>query len=258
MLYVVVRSYLDELVSFFLLLLLQLLLPLSPFYFLYFWFFQSLSFIIPSLAIRWILFTVSITIIFFTLATIDRKKNLNPNMQKISIPIDFVIQRSIELFQSIPGFFIILLALTLISTPSLLNIIIIIGILRWPRIAQYVRAESLRIKERAYIKNAQLNGHSSFQIMKHHIFPSVMTSIVVHISFGIGSAILIESSISFLGLGLGTEHLTWGAMLSESRKYFYAWWIAIFPGLAIFCVVYSFNILGELILDKLNPLRRIS
>ena len=220
-----------------------------------FWIFVSMQGFIPSLIIRGILWIISLWILIKIVSFLNIT---GKNSKTVKIPVDFIIQRSIELFKSIPGFFLLLVALLIVSGSSLFHITVIIGVLSWPRIAQYVRAECLRIKQMPYVRSAQYSGFSSRHIIRHHILPGVLTSVVIYVAFGIGSAILLESTLSFLGLGLGTEHLTWGALLSESRKYFYAWWLAIFPGFAIFIIVYSFNILGELLLDISNPMRRIS
>lgn len=173
--------------------------------------------------------------------------------KNIAIPIDLMVMRFIEMFNAIPGLFLLLSLLALIKTQSIASIIVIIGILSWTNIARFVRAEFLKIRSMDYIKSARLQGISSAKILFIHGLPNAITPVLITLSFGVSAAILAEASLSFLGLGLAQEQVTWGSLLNESRSYFSAWWLAIFPGIAIFLTILAFNIIGEKLTEILNP-----
>lgn len=163
----------------------------------------------------------------------------------IRIPLDLIFSNFIEIFQSLPGSFIILILVSLFTKASIFNVILVIGLLRWPMIARYVRAEMLKIKEQRYIEASRAIGMSDWRIIIHHALPATLTPVIVALAFGFSSAILLESTLSFLGIGLPAEHVSFGSMLAEARKNYEAWWLAVFPGLAIFSLVYLFNYLGD-------------
>lgn len=165
--------------------------------------------------------------------------------QKITIPLDTLILRLIEIINSIPTLLLLLSLLAIINQPSLPWIMGIIGCLAWTGIARFTRAEFLRIKHLPYIDAARNLGFSDFRIMFKHILPNASTPILVSLSFGIAGAILLEAFLSFLGIGIPPEKVTWGSMLNSARNYFPAWWLALFPGGMIFCTVLLFNLLGE-------------
>lgn len=164
---------------------------------------------------------------------------------KIFIPIDTLVLRLIEMVNSIPTLLLLLSLLAIIKEPNLLWIMGIIGCLAWTGIARFTRAEFLRIKNLPYIDAAKNLGFSDFRIMFKHILPNASTPILVSISFGIAGAVLLEAFLSFLGIGIPPEKVTWGSMLNSARNYFPAWWMAVFPGGMIFCTVLLFNLLGE-------------
>lgn len=165
--------------------------------------------------------------------------------KKITIPLDTLILRLIEIVNSIPTLLLLLALLAIIQQPSLLWIMGIIGCLAWTGIARFTRAEFLRIKNLPYIDAARNLGFSDFRIMFKHILPNASTPILVSLSFGIAGAVLLEAFLSFLGVGIPPEKVTWGSMLNSARNYFPAWWLAVFPGGMIFCTVLLFNLLGE-------------
>lgn len=165
--------------------------------------------------------------------------------KKIPIPLDTLVLRLIEIVNSIPTLLLLLSLLAIINQPSLLWIMGIIGCLAWTGIARFTRAEFLRIKNLPYIDAARNLGFSNFRIMFKHILPNASTPILVSLSFGIAGAVLLEAFLSFLGIGVPPEKVTWGSMLNSARNYFPAWWVAVFPGGMIFCTVLLFNLLGE-------------
>lgn len=163
----------------------------------------------------------------------------------IRIPVDAIILRLLEVFNSIPKLFLLLAIYSLIKTPSLLSVILIIGMLRWGGKTRLLRAEVLRIREENFVKSASFMGLSTMVTLRRHILPNVLGPLIVACSFSIGSAILVESTLSFLQIGLPLAQVSWGQMLAESRIYFSAWWLAVPPGFMIFLLILLFNSLGS-------------
>jgi peptide/nickel transport system permease protein len=213
---------------------------IGVFFLLYFFSFPS-TFLLDLSAL--LLFTTFYLIIAFSIFLAGRK--LHYLKKRIRIPLDLIFSNFIEIFQSLPGSFIILILVSLFTKASIFNVILVIGLLRWPMIARYVRAEMLKIKEHRYIEASRAIGMTDWRIIIHHALPATLTPVIVALAFGFSSAILLESTLSFLGIGLPAEHVSFGSMLAEARKNYEAWWLAVFPGLAIFSLVYVFNYLGD-------------
>jgi len=165
--------------------------------------------------------------------------------KQIRLPLDLIIMRLIEIFKSVPALFILLALLAIISKPSMISLIIIIGLLRWSTIARVLRAELLHLKEKKYITSAKALGASDTQIILRHLMPNAISPLLTIIAFGFAGTILIEATISFLGIGLAADEVTWGSILSDARNNFSAWWLAVFPGAAIFLMVIACNFLGD-------------
>jgi peptide/nickel transport system permease protein len=170
---------------------------------------------------------------------------------KSNIPLDLIINRSIEVTVSIPVLFLII-SLVAVFSSSIFLLIIIIGLTQWTSIARFLRAEILRIKELNYIESAQALGYSDLRIIVKHILPNAITPVLISVSFGVASTVLIEASLSFLGIVPGNI-ITWGVLLKGAKEFSAPWWIAVFPGLAIFFTVTVFNLIGEGISDASNP-----
>lgn len=181
-------------------------------------------------------------------------QKLNVKNPSISLPIDLWISRFIEVFNSIPKI-ILLIAIFAGLEASIWKLIIIISLLSWPNVTMLVRSEVLKEKNKEYILSASLLGISNANIILKHILPNIITPILVHASFLAGSVILLESSLSFLGLGLPADVMTWGKMLSSAKTQIYAWWLVIFPGFFIFASVYSLNALGGYFNRKIGSYR---
>ncbi len=171
---------------------------------------------------------------------------------RFSLPVDLLIMRLIEIVNSIPGLLLILALLALVTSPSIYTVMIIIGLIAWTNIARFVRAELLRIRSLAYIESAKALGLQEWQIMLRHALPNALTPILISIAFGIAGAILLEAFLSFIGLGIPLDQVSWGSMLNEARLQFTAWWLAIFPGIAIFLTVLSFNLVGEGLIQAMD------
>lgn len=165
--------------------------------------------------------------------------------KKINIPVDSLVLKLIEIFQSIPGLIILIVVAALVRNPSLFVLALIIGALRWTGFARFSRAEILKIKVRDYITAAKISGLSSWKIISKYILPEAFGPLIVVFAFGVSSVILLESTLSFLGIGLPADEVTWGTMLGQARQYPYAWWLALFPGLCILVIVLSLNLLGD-------------
>jgi peptide/nickel transport system permease protein len=167
--------------------------------------------------------------------------------------VDAVVSRTIDVIQGFP-LFLVALALAIVLGPSLFNIIIIITAMFWVGYARQSRAETLQIREMAYVKLAKIAGCSDFTIMTRHVVPNVLNSIIVVATLGIGSVILLESGLSFLGAGVPPPTPAWGSMCASGRSIISsAWWVSFLPGVAIMIVVLAGNLLGDWLRDKLDP-----
>jgi len=124
-------------------------------------------------------------------------------------------------------------------------VILVIAFLRWPVITRHIRAEILKLKEQKFILSSKAIGQKDWKIFKNHILPLCISPITILVAFGFSAAILTESTLSFLGIGIPIDQVTWGSMLSEARKSFQLWWLAVFPGLMIYFVIALFNSLGD-------------
>ncbi|RKP47986.1 ABC transporter permease [Cohnella endophytica] len=167
--------------------------------------------------------------------------------------IDNLLMRLLEVFLSIPSFLVLLL-LSVFLSPSVGNIIVIIAFLMWMNIARIVRAETLSLKTREYVLYARASGQNSFGIILKHILPNLVPVIIVGATNNIASAILMESSLSFLGFGVQPPNATWGSMLNNAQSYVVnSPNLALFPGLLILLTVLSFNILGDILRVGFEP-----
>jgi peptide/nickel transport system permease protein len=164
---------------------------------------------------------------------------------KLDFQWDMAISRFIEVFISIPVLFLIIMILSLTTKGSVFWIMVIIGLTRWTGIARLIRAEILKIKNLNYVESATALGYSNLRILLRHVIPNAMGPVIISISFGIASVILIEAFLSFIGIGLPPDIPTWGSMLNMGRQNPTDWWMALFPGLAIFITVLTFNLLGD-------------
>ena len=170
---------------------------------------------------------------------------------------DEVIMRGVDVMLCFPSFFLILAVIAFLE-PSLTNIMIIIGLTSWMGVARLVRAEALTLKHRDFVLAARLAGSGSARILAMHILPNAAAPVLVSATLGVAGAILVESSLSFLGLGVQPPDASWGNMLLDGKEVLeVAPWLSVFPGLAILFTVLGYNLLGESLRDLLDPrLRR--
>jgi peptide/nickel transport system permease protein len=167
--------------------------------------------------------------------------------------IDLTINRLFEIMMAIPTFFLIITISAFVEEPSIFYIMAIIGLTGWVGIARFTRNEFIKVRGIEYVTAAEALGAHPTRIMFLHILPNTLSPIIVSVVFGIAGAILIESSLSFLGIGVPADVVTWGSILNEARGNTFAWWLAVFPGLAIFVTVLAYNLLGEGLRDALDP-----
>ena len=164
-----------------------------------------------------------------------------------------IIMRFIDIMLTIPTFFLILAVIAFIE-PSIWNIMIVIGLTSWMGVARLVRAEFLSLKEREYVLAARALGASDFRIIFGHIMINSMAPVLVSAVLGISMAVLLESSLSFLGIGVQPPTPSWGNILTLGKDNIeIAWWLSVFPGLAILITVLGYNLLGEGIRDSIDP-----
>ncbi len=166
--------------------------------------------------------------------------------------VDIIISRFIEIVICFPSFFLIL-ALMSVVEPSVWNIILVLGIFGWTGVARLIRAEFFKIKNMEYIDAARLTGISNMKIILKHILPNALTPVLIYLAFGVSSAILAESGLSFLGFGVQPPTASWGQIMDVAQQNLRNWWLFVFPGFAIFYTVFGYNILGETLRDALDP-----
>jgi peptide/nickel transport system permease protein len=167
--------------------------------------------------------------------------------------VDSLLMRFVDIMLCFPTFFLILAVIALLE-PSIWYIMLIIGITGWMGVARLVRAEVLSIKERDFITAARSLGASNTRIIFRHILPNAAAPVFVAATLGVAGAILTESALSFLGIGVQPPTPSWGNILTSGKDYLeFAWWLSLFPGVAILITVLAYNLLGEGIRDALDP-----
>ncbi len=166
---------------------------------------------------------------------------------------DSIIMRFVDIMLCFPSFFLILSVIAIVG-PSIYNIMIIIGLTSWMGMARLIRAEILSLKEREFVLAAQVLGVGHLKIIVRHLIPNGIGPVLVSFVLGVAGAVLVEAGLSFLGLGVQPPMPSWGNILMEGKAALgVAWWLILFPGLAILVTVLGFNLLGEGLRDMLNP-----
>ncbi len=166
---------------------------------------------------------------------------------------DEIIMRGVDVMLCFPSFFLILAVIAFLE-PSLFNIMVIIGLTSWMGVARLVRAETLGLKGRDFVLAARVSGAGPARILTRHILPNALAPVLVSATLGVAGAILVESSLSFLGLGVQPPDPSWGNMLMEGKEVLgIAPWLSVFPGLAILFTVLGYNLVGESLRDLLDP-----
>lgn len=172
--------------------------------------------------------------------------------------VDTLLMRCVDIMLCFPAFFLILAIITFLE-PSIWYIMAVIGLTGWMGVARLVRAEVLAIREADYILAARCIGCSDLRIILRHILPNALSPVLVAATLGVAGAILTESALSFLGIGVQPPTPSWGNILTSGKDYIeFAWWLSLYPGLAILITVLAYNLLGEGIRDALDPRTRSS
>jgi len=166
---------------------------------------------------------------------------------------DAILMRLTDIGLSLPAI-LIAVVLVAVSEPSFRNVVLIIAVLLWPRFARQIRGETLAIKEQDFVALAIVAGRSSSWIISRHIFPNVVPTLLVITTLQVGYVILLEGTLSFLGVGVPPPSPAWGLMIADGRGFLAtAWWISLFPGLAMLLTVLAVNLLGDWLRDHLDP-----
>lgn len=169
-----------------------------------------------------------------------------------------VIMRIADIALSVPFFLLAILVVAVLG-PSLVNVVICLALVRWPRYTRIAYAGVLETKERGFVRGAVAVGATGPWIVLRHVLPEVLPLAVVVATLELGLMVVFEASLSFIGLGVQPPTASWGSMLSDGQQYVAsAWWLATFPGLALFGLVLAVNLLGDAVRDRLDPTRRTS
>jgi peptide/nickel transport system permease protein len=167
--------------------------------------------------------------------------------------VDSIMMRFVDIMLCFPAFFLILAVIAVLE-PSIFNIMVVIGATGWMSVARLVRAEVLSLKERDYVTCARVMGAGDIWIIARHLIPNAIAPVLVSATLGIGGAILVESALSFLGIGVQPPTPSWGNILMDGKSTLgVAWWLTIFPGIFITLTVLAYNLLGEALRDMLEP-----
>lgn len=167
--------------------------------------------------------------------------------------VDVFIMRLVDVMLSIPTFFLILAVIAFL-TPSIWNIMIVIGLTSWMGVTRLVRAEFLSLRGREFVLASETLGARDNRLIFKHLLPNSLTPVIVSSVLGVASAVLVESGLSFLGLGVQAPQASWGNILTDGKEYIqFAWWLSLFPGLAILITVLGYNLLGEGLRDVFDP-----
>jgi peptide/nickel transport system permease protein len=167
--------------------------------------------------------------------------------------VEAVVMRVVDVFMSIPAILLAILTVAVLG-PGLINVILVLALTRWPRYARVAYGQTLSIANMPYVKLALQMGAGTTRILWRHVFPNLVGAVTVVATLEFGLMVLFEAGLSFLGLGVQPPTASWGSMLSTGRNYLEtAWWIATLPGLCLFVLVLSINLLGDALRDRWDP-----
>ncbi len=172
--------------------------------------------------------------------------------------VDRVLMQITDAFLSLPYLMVALTVVTLLG-PSIINLIIVIGFLRWMGFARVLRGEVLRLMEMDFVRLANVAGSSRVRVMFRHVFPNIINTLLVLATLEVGLAVILEASLSFLGLGVQRPIPSWGNILRDAQQFLFfpgAWWFPLIPGIAITFLVMSCNLTGDWLRDRTDPTRR--
>ena len=170
--------------------------------------------------------------------------------------VDGILMQITDAFQALP-FLMVAVTVVALLGPSTTNVILVLGLLRWMSYARILRSEVFRVTETDYVRLAIVAGASRPRIIVRHVYPNLINSLVVIATLELGTVVIFESALSFLGLGVPAPGASWGTMLADSQSYLYnQWWLPVWPGVAISLLVMSANLTGDWLRDRTDPTRR--
>ena len=167
--------------------------------------------------------------------------------------VDMLISRITEVVSSLPTLLLLVALLSMSGQKSIFLTMVLIGLMGWTGITQYMRLEMLRTRNQGFVQSAEALGFQNFRILFRHALPTSVSAIMIAIAFGIGHAIAIEAALSFLEIGVPDDTMTWGKLLNGARYDIRNWWLSVFPGLAIFLTITTMNLIGEGLRDAMDP-----
>ena len=170
--------------------------------------------------------------------------------------IDLLLMRVLEIVHALPPLLLLVTILSVVMLSgwaSVVGMMFVIGLVGWPSVARLTRGEILKVKSMEYVEAARALGYSHLRIILRHILPNAISPVLVAATFAMAWAILLESALSFLGFGIPPDMASWGGLLSDGRQHVDAWWLALFPGMAIFVTVTGYNMAGEGLRDAIDP-----
>lgn len=202
----------------------------------------------------WLVLLYLVLWLFVYIVLLKRGSNVSHRNQARyrAVPADSFGMRIVDMVKALPPLFIVLFALQLIDGSGVWSLIYIISFLLWATFARHSRAEVLRIRNKPSVHNAVLSGRSDLWIWKHELLPFVVRPLIVTFSFSMASAILLEATLSFLGIGLPVDHVSWGTLINDARQYTDAWWLLVWPGLCLIALIWSIQYVGHYIENKLR------
>ncbi|NJN34824.1 MAG: ABC transporter permease [Saprospiraceae bacterium] len=186
-----------------------------------------------------------LVLIFIVILLTINKLEVSFLKRNWTFALDAAVLRLVEVLQSVPTILWLLGLITVVQKINTTGLIVLIGCTGWMNLARLTRGEVLRVKTQDFVAAAKSLGLSNSRIIVNHILPNILTPILIAMTFGVAQCILLEAAISFIGLGLPPETVSWGTLLNLARINISAWWLAVFPGFAIFLTVLSFNKIGE-------------
>lgn len=170
--------------------------------------------------------------------------------------VDLVVSRCVEVTLTFPTLFLVLALMAVVPRPTLTDLVLVLGLTRWPDVARLMRGEVMRVKELEFVTAARALGAGELRILFRHVVPNCLAPVLVAAAFGVAGAVLLESALSFLGFGAPPPTASWGETLMQAHRYVTspgAWWLALFPGAAIFLTVTAYNLVGEGLQEALDP-----
>lgn len=206
------------------------------------------AFILYELSILWwnaspamyFLILMMAGLLWYGVAKIIRKYTASIG-KTIAIPLDQIVMRGIDIFESFPKLLLLMALMVMVTRPSILSLAILIALIRWTLFTQMSRSETLKESVSNYVIAAENINIPWYNILIMHIWPNIKNTLLVTAIFTFSASILLEASLSFIGLGMRLEQVTWGGLMNEGRSYLPGWWLSLFPGLAIFSLLFALN-----------------